>query len=147
MLATDIDPGAVAVAQANAARHVPDGRVTVVRADLLGPTASGSLDLIASNPPYVARGDAELHPHVAAHEPAVALYASDRGLGLYARLMPEAARALKPGGWLVVEMGRGQAAAVGELAGQAGLRVSDVKADLSGIPRVLSAQRPERATC
>ncbi len=147
LLATDIDPDAVAVARANVGRLIPDGRVTVVQADLLGPTEAGSLDLIASNPPYVAMGDALLHPHVAAHEPAVALYAPDEGLGLYARLMPAASRSLRPGGWLVVELGQGQAPAVGDLAARAGLQVQDVKADLSGIPRVLAAQRPDAVRC
>ena len=147
VLATDIDAGAAQVATDNARRLVPDGRVTVVQADLLGPAEPASLDLVASNPPYVAEGDPELHPFVAAHEPAAALYAADQGLGIYRRLMPAAARALRPGGWLVVELGQGQAQPVGALAAAAGLVPTDVKPDLSGIPRVLAARRPEGEPC
>jgi release factor glutamine methyltransferase len=146
VLATEIEPGAVEVARANVERLVP-GRVNVVQADLLGPAEPGSLDLIASNPPYVAEGDPALHPHVAAHEPAVALYASEQGLGIYRRLMPEAFHALRPGGWLVLEIGHGQAGPVGELVTKAGFVPTDVKADLSGIPRVIAAQRPPEAAC
>lgn len=146
ILATEIEPGAAAVARANVERLVP-GRVDVIEADLLAPAEPDSLDLVASNPPYVAEGDPDLHPFVAAHEPAAALYASDQGLGVYRRLVPAAARALKPGGWLVVELGQGQAPAVGEIAARAGLRPCAVKTDLSGIARVLSAQRPATDPC
>ncbi len=144
VLATEIDPQALEVAKANITRTVPDGRVTVVQADLLGPAQPSSQDMIVSNPPYVAEGDPSLHPNVASHEPAIALYGGQDGLAIYRRLAPAAARALKPGGWLVLELGQGQADAVTELVEHAGLGRVDVRSDLAGIPRVLSAQRAEQ---
>lgn len=141
ILATEIDGGAAASASRNVARLAPD-RVRVVRADLLGCIAARSLGLIVSNPPYIAEGDTDgLHPHVAAHEPAVALYAGDDGLAVYRRLLPEAAERLTGGGHLVLELGAGQGEAVTALASSSGFEVVDIRPDLAGIPRVLCARK------
>ena len=140
VVATELCPHAAAVAADNVRRLVPGDRVRVVRADLLGPIAQGGVDLVVSNPPYVAHGDPDLHPHVAAHEPAAALYGGEDGLAVYRRLLPAAARAIRGEGWLIVEIGRGQAEPVTALAAAAGLGVVDVTQDLAGIPRVLAAR-------
>ena len=142
VVATELEGGAARVAAGNAARLVPDGRVHVVRADLAAPLASASVDLIVSNPPYVASGDpSALHPHVAAHEPAAALFGGADGLAVYRRLLPESARVLRPGGHVIVELGQGQKDGVGKIARSAGLTLIDTRADLAGIPRVLCARR------
>lgn len=140
VVATDLSADAAAVAADNVRRLVLAERVTVVRADLLGPIAHGAVDLVVSNPPYVAHGDPELHPHVAAHEPAVALYGGEDGLSVYRRLLPAAAKAIRGDGWLILEIGQGQAEAVAALVADAGLGVVDVTKDLAGIPRVLAAR-------
>jgi release factor glutamine methyltransferase len=91
---------------------------------------------VAANPPYVT--DAELGglaPEVRDHEPRVALAAGPDGLAALGRLVAEAPRVLAPGGWLVVEVGAGQATAVRGLARFA--RVEVVR-DHAGIERVLA---------
>ena len=117
--ASDVDTDALAVARANLARQAPG--VALVCGDLLAPFRTAAFDLVAANPPYVA--DAELGglaPEVRDHEPRVALAAGPDGLAALGRLMAEAPRVLAPGGWLVVEVGAGQAAAVRRLAEEAG---------------------------
>src|SRR5437773_920753 len=117
--ASDVDTDALAVARANLARQAPG--VALVCGDLLAPFRTAAFDLVAANPPYVA--DAELGglaPEVRDHEPRVALAAGPDGLAALGRLMAEAPRVLAPGGWLVVEVGAGQAAAVRRLADEAG---------------------------
>lgn len=140
VVATELDAGAALVAAGNAA--MAGGRVRVLRADLLAPVGDGALDLVVGNPPYVAEGDrGALHPHVAAHEPALALFGGPDGLATYRRLLPQASRAVRPGGHVVLELGQGQAEAVTEIARAAGLTPLDVRPDLAGIPRVLCARR------
>ncbi len=142
VVATEVDAGAARVAADNAARLDPEGRVTVVRADLLAPVKACSLDLVVSNPPYVAEDDpAALHPHVAAHEPAVALYGGRDGLAVVRRLLPAAHRVLRPGAHAVLELGQGQARAAATVAREAGLEVVDVRPDLAGVDRVLCVRR------
>ena len=93
---------------------------------------------MVSNPPYVAGRDrASLQPEVRDYEPALALFGGDDGLDIYRRLVPEAARLLRHGGWLMMELG--EAAAVREMcAGWAGVEIVN---DLAGIPRVIVARR------
>src|SRR3954462_6517723 len=106
IIATDISAAALDIARANAARLGFDRRVTFLESDLLagisGVSNAAALDFVVSNPPYVATSDAAtLAEEVGKHEPHLALFAGERGLDVYARLIPEAERALKPGGWLV----------------------------------------------
>jgi len=139
--ATDIDPGALAVARANLARHAP--RVGLVCGDLVAAFRRGSVDVVASNPPYVAEGDhAGLLPEVRDHEPARALLAGPDGLAVLHRLVAVAPEVLVPGGWLIVEMGAGQATAVRSAVVRDG-RYAEVRTveDHASIERVLVARR------
>jgi release factor glutamine methyltransferase len=82
-----------------------------------------------------------LAPEVRDHEPRVALAAGPEGLAALGRLVAEAPRVLAPGGWLVVEMGAAQAAAVRRLAETTGRYArSEVVRDHAGIERVLAAR-------
>src|SRR2546428_270102 len=113
--ASDIDADALAVARANLARHAPG--VALVCGDLLAPFRAAAFDLVAANPPYVTDGElGGPAPEVRDHEPRVALAAGPDGLAALGRLVAEAPRVLAPGGWLVVEVGAGQAPAVRRLA-------------------------------
>lgn len=96
-------------------------------------------DLIVSNPPYVAVGD----PHLPAlrHEPVSALVSGADGLDAIREIVPAAQAHLLPGGWLFLEHGMGQDAAVRELLQQAGLEEVQTWPDLAGIPRVSGAKR------
>jgi release factor glutamine methyltransferase len=140
--ATDVSPAALAVAGDNARRLGLADRVSFVEGDLLQPLARhfGSIDLVVSNPPYVDEAAREsLAPEVRDHEPSLALFASDHGLGVYRRLAPAAHTALRPGGTLILELGAGQPDAVERICADAGLRVVRVLPDLQGIPRALVA--------
>lgn len=141
--AIDISAAALAVARWNVETHRLGGRVELIEGDLLGPLAGrpGSLDVVASNPPYVALAEAStLAPEVREHEPAVALYAGQDGLDVYRRLIPQARAALRTGGLLALEIGFGQRTALAEMLAE-WVDVRFVE-DYAGIPRVALAVRP-----
>jgi len=137
LLATEISVDALHVAQQNA--RALGAHVAFMACDLGAAFANGSFDLVISNPPYIAaRNRASLQPEVRDHEPALALFGGEDGLAVYQRLIPEAARLLRPGGWLMMELG--DAAAVREMcAAWTGVEIVN---DLAGIPRVITARRP-----
>jgi release factor glutamine methyltransferase len=145
VFATDSSGPALAVARRNADRLGLAGRVTFLEGDLLAPVAdrAGTIDLVASNPPYVDPADLPgLAPEVRDHEPRQALVAPGHVLSAYERLVPGAARALAPGGWLLLEVGQGQADAVSHVTRAAGLDVAEVRPDLQGILRIVVARAP-----
>jgi release factor glutamine methyltransferase len=132
VIATELSPGALAVARANAQRLGLD--VEMLEGDLLEPVA-GPLDAVLSNPPYVADRDRLTLPaDVARHEPAEALFAGPDGLDVIRRLIPAAVAS--GARRLVLEVGAGQAGAVGELVGAAFAEVETLR-DLAGIERVV----------
>jgi release factor glutamine methyltransferase len=141
VVALDRSADALAVARTN----VPP-RVRLVRGDWLAAVADASFDVVVSNPPYIAAGDlASLAPEVRDHEPLDALVAGADGLDAYRALAPQAARALVVGGWLVVEMGAGQAAGVAAIVDAVGqYDRCMVERDAAGIERVLAARRRGR---
>jgi release factor glutamine methyltransferase len=102
--------------------------------------AQGPFDLIVSNPPYIAEAD----PHLAAlrHEPRMALSSGPQGLDALSTLITQAPAQLAPGGWLLLEHGYDQAAAVRELLRAAGLSEPQSRLDLAGIERCSGARRP-----
>ena len=133
----DRSAGALAVAAANAARlGLP---VRFREASWLA--GAGAYDLIASNPPYVAEAD----PHLPAlrHEPREALTAGADGLDDLRRIVAEAPAHLLPGGWLLLEHGWDQAAAVRGLLAQAGLAEVTSRRDLAGHERCSGGRRLE----
>jgi release factor glutamine methyltransferase len=146
VVATEISAAGLLVARQNASRHGVDSRVVFAYGDLLperlGPTFE-RLDLIVSNPPYVPEGDRPtLQPEVRDYEPAEALFAGPDGLDVIRRLIPAAAQRLKPGGYLVFEIGVAQDRGVtGLISATPSLRMLDLRNDLQGIPRTVVAQR------
>lgn len=139
--ATDISSAALAVARRNAARHVVSARIHFVESNLLDKLPS-AFDLIASNPPYIGRREAEtLMREVREHEPAVALYGGEEGYEFYADLITQAAALLKPGGILVLELGHHSLPAVRPLLDSRTWTSIGITDDLAGIPRVLAAER------
>jgi release factor glutamine methyltransferase len=137
IVATDVSPAALAVARSNAARHRVEDRIRFVEADLV--TALEPVDLIVSNPPYVAvREAAALPPEVREYEPAVALFAGPDGLGVYRRLFAAARMAIKRSGRLIVELGYNQTADVAASARERGWEVEMVRRDLQGIERAMT---------
>jgi release factor glutamine methyltransferase len=143
VFATDISAAALAVARRNACRHGVAARVHLLQGNLLDALAGPPLDLIVSNPPYVGRREADHLPHeVRAHEPAQALYGGECGQELYAPLIAQAARRLRSGGILVLELGYNALPHVRPLFDtEKDWQQIRLTQDLAGIPRVLSAQR------
>ena len=134
--AVDASADALDVARANAQRLGLAVRFT--QADWLAGAAS-SYDLIVSNPPYIAAGD----PHLPglSHEPSSALVSGADGLDDIRRIVMAAPGHLAPGGWLLLEHGHDQAAAVRTLLTAAGFEAVQSRPDLAGIERCSGAQR------
>jgi release factor glutamine methyltransferase len=150
--ATDISSDALEVAKRNASRHGVAARIWFIETDLLAgvsyaPLATSrsplSFDLIASNPPYIARNEAStLQREVRDHEPHIALFGGDSGVEIYARLIEQAESLLAPGGTLLIELGYGAAERVREMVeARAAWNHVSITNDLAGIPRVLAATR------
>jgi release factor glutamine methyltransferase len=135
--ATEISPDALEIARANAARLGLDHRVTFHCTDLLLGLA-GPFDIVASNPPYVGESEYDkVQLEVRKFEPRSAVFAGPEGMDVIRRLAPQARDLLKNGGWLAMEIGFSQEAAVRQL-----LRDwRDVRTvpDLQGIPRIVVA--------
>ncbi|MFM9926526.1 peptide chain release factor N(5)-glutamine methyltransferase [Variovorax sp. H27-G14] len=128
--AVDASAGALAVAQANAQRlGLP---VRFAQANWLDGAGNG-YTVIASNPPYIASGD----PHLPAlrHEPVSALVAGADGLDDIRQIVQHAPAHLAPSGWLLLEHGHDQAAAVRQLLAERGFADVQSRDDLAGIPR------------
>ena len=112
----------------------------LVACDLLSALAGGAFDLVVSNPPYVPLSErAGLQREVRDFEPAVALFAGPTGYEIYERLVVDARRVLRPGGWLVMELGFGTHERVLAMLG-AGWEEARLVPDLAGIPRVAAAR-------
>lgn len=137
--AVDFYPEALEVARRNAERHRVIERISLLQSDLLAQVGGAEFDLVLSNPPYIANGE-KLEPQVADYEPRSALYAGPTGLEVYKRLIPQASRVLKSKGWLMMEIGYGQQAALNALLG--GWSEVSFVPDLQGIQRVVQAQKP-----
>jgi release factor glutamine methyltransferase len=137
LIATDTSAAALEVARANAARLGLGGRVEFVETML--PPELPRLDLIVANLPYVAEREwASLEPEVTRWEPREALLAGPDGLDVLRTAIPLAATAAPA---LALEVGIGQAQAVGEMLFEAGFTTVETRADLAGIPRVVWGQR------
>jgi release factor glutamine methyltransferase len=144
--AVDLSTGALEVARGNAERHGVADRIHFHQGDALGPLLeqglSGRFDLVASNPPYVSRNEADsVQEEVRRWEPEMAVFAGERGDEVIARLIPQAAAALRRGGHLVMEISLPRLAPVRALI-EADGRFDDVAdyPDLAGMPRVVIAR-------
>lgn len=137
--ATDISLDALRVASANAASL--RAQVQFAAGDLLQAFAPHSMDAVISNPPYVGLHEADgLQREVRDFEPHVALFGGERGTEIYARLVEQARSVLRPGGWLLFELGWKSLDAVEAMLSEGWSDIEAI-ADLSGIPRVLAARR------
>ena len=135
--ATEISPAAAAVAARNALSL--GARVHIVVGDLAEAIAAGSMSLIVANPPYVPLAQRDgLQREVRDFEPHAALFGGATGFEIYQRIVADAPRVLRPGGWLIMELGFGCEAGVREML--AGWHEIEVTPDLAGIPRVIAAR-------
>jgi release factor glutamine methyltransferase len=138
--ATDISSAALEVARANAVRHQLESRIQFREADLLTGIEDNSFDFIVSNPPYVGESEEDqVQLEVRKFEPRSAVFAGPTGVEVIARLIPQARAALKPGGWLVMEISGTIAEKIKELLRDWNDVV--IRPDLQSIPRVVQARK------
>lgn len=143
-VATDVSGGALEVAAANAETHGVRERLTLLRGDALGPLAGREavLDAVLSNPPYIVRGDPDLAPDVAAHEPEDALYVpGDDPNELVERIAREALPLLRPGGFVAFEVGHTGAQDAAARLTALGYTAVEITPDLAGIERIVTGVR------
>jgi len=139
--ATDISPAALEIARANAARHQLENRIHFRQTDLLAGLEHNPFDFVVSNPPYVGESEEDsVQLEVRKFEPRQAVFAGRTGTEVIEKLIPQAHAALKPGGWLVMEMSGTIAERVRKLL--AGWSEVQITNDLQGIARVVTALKP-----
>jgi len=137
----DISPAALAVASNNSDCLALAGRSQFVAGDL-AKLPDKPFDLVVSNPPYISVSEYhELMPEVRDYEPQLALLAGEDGLDCYRLIAAQAPKILKPGGWLLFEIGYQQEKSVSELLATAGLVEIYCRQDYASNPRVVAGRR------
>jgi release factor glutamine methyltransferase len=145
VIATDVSPAALAVASNNAARQGLNTQIEFLEGDLLAPLAGrdleGAVDFLASNPPYVPARDSHMLQRELDWEPREALFGGPEGIDFYRRLLADAPQYVKPGGYLVCEIGYTQLDAIREMIDPVVWGAVIIKDDLQGIPRTLAIKK------
>ena len=140
----DVSAPALAVARENIAALGLAGRVSAEQLDVRcdPPRALGSFDMIVSNPPYIRDDEMpELDASVRDYEPALALAAGADGLDFYRAIAEKWTPLLRLGGWMLLEVGEGQAPDVTALLRRAGLRSLGTARDTAGTERVVFGRK------
>ena len=146
ILATDVSWRALRVARANALAHAVAGRIAFLRGNLWqavnGQAPASSVDLVVANPPYVPTRDvATLMPEIQ-WEPRLALDGGADGLRVQRDIIAASPERIRPGGFLLLEIGAEQAEAILALLGKTGrFETGRIFRDLAGRPRVIAARR------
>lgn len=143
----DVSAEALKVAKKNVNDLKLGGRCTCVRVDVRQKAAPflGKFDLIVSNPPYVTTAEFErLDPSVRDYEPRLALDGGADGLDFYRAIVQNFTDAIRPGGYLALEFGMGQADAVCAILERADYEIAELRADNSGITRAVLARHGQR---
>ena len=141
-----VDRSAEALTLARLNRRLVGKAVELVQGDLTTPLAAESLDALVSNPPYLTDAEyAALEPSVARWEPRTALAAGPDGLDATTRLLDDARRVLRAGGWIALEVDTSRAERVAGLARRFGWDGVEVGVDPFGRERYVLARRNERS--
>jgi len=140
MVATDVSEAALALARRNAREHRVE--IDFVLSDWFDALAPGQFDLIVSNPPYVAAGDAHLERGDLRFEPRFALVGGEDGLACIREIAAHAQVRLQPGGCLLMEHGYDQGDRCVELLSSLGYAEVADFLDLAGRPRVCAGVWP-----
>ena len=137
--ASDVSDGALELAAENAAQNKAD--ITFVKSDMFE-DITDSFDIIVSNPPYIPTQDINgLEKSVKDYEPTLALDGGTDGLDYYKIIAVDGINHLNAGGKLFLEVGIGQANAVKELLEQAGFINVEIRKDISGVERMIKAEK------
>ena len=138
--AIDISPAALEIARANAARLQFESRIHFQEGNLLEGFSHETFDLVVSNPPYVGESEEDtVQLEVRKFEPRNAVFAGPKGTAVIESLIPQAYAALKPGGWLIMEISGAISEEVKRLL--EGWDEISLKPDLQSIPRVAIARK------
>ncbi len=147
VVGVDISGRALDYARANARELGLEARVQWLLGSLWEPVAAagGFFDLVTANPPYVADGQWQALPRqVREYEPRLALAGGEDGLALVRDIIGGSRAFLRAGGWLLLELGQGQAGPAGELARSSGVFDKiETEKDLAGVERVLACRRSD----
>jgi release factor glutamine methyltransferase len=147
LVATDISREALLLARRNADKAGVSEKIVFVQGDLFSPfrllEGREPFDLILSNPPYIVRSEMmELAREVKDFEPALALDGGEDGFVFHREIIFQSPRYLRRGGWLLLEVGQGQARGVSEMMERDGTFYSVGRIqDLSGIERVVKGRK------
>lgn len=145
--ALDLSENALEVARENAGRYGLADKITFLKGDLFEPVKDlgleGKVSMILSNPPYIPDGELDkLQPEIRYYEPIVALDGGEDGLDFYRRIIAESPLYLHGGGYVILEIGYGQAKGISCLLNDSGFyKDIEIKKDLAGIERVIKARR------
>jgi release factor glutamine methyltransferase len=143
MAATELSAAALEVARENARKLLgPDHKIAFVQGDLYE-GVEGAFDIICSNPPYIGEAEyATLAREVTLYEPRQALVAGPGGTEFHRRIAEGARERLKPGGWLLMEMGAEQRQALTTILEETKI-FDDIsfRSDYAGLDRVVIARR------
>ena len=138
----DVSEKALVIAGKNAQRHQVSERLELKPSDVFGALNDEKFDLIVSNPPYIPRRDIEdLQAEVRRFEPLNALTDGENGLSIIKKIITDAPRFLKPNGFLLMEIGFGQAAAVKAMFAAKFWQSIEILPDLQNIPRMVKSQK------
>lgn len=138
----ELDPAHVALIRENIRENgLDESRADVRSGDLFVPFAGERFDVIATNPPYIP-STRTLDASVLDHEPAIALFSEEDGLGLIRRIATESAQHLLPKGELWMECDESNAAIAAELVSAGGASSADMRTDQYGRPRIVMGYYP-----
>lgn len=140
---TDFSEKTIEVARENA-RINGIGNVVFMKGDLYEPVRDMKFDIVVSNPPYIRREDiSNLSPEIKGWEPKEAIDGGDDGLHFYREILLKSPCYLVSGGFLILELGQGEAEDVMKIAENYGLRCLSVIKDYAGIERILHLIPPK----
>ncbi len=143
VVGVECSPEALRVAEENVRTLGLHDRVSLRAGDLLEPLGDlrGAVDLVIANPPYIPSGEiSNLPSEVRDYEPHAALDGGPDGMVLHRRIIAQAPGFLKPGGWLLMEMGESQADPLAEAIERSGLEEIQVRRDFRGIERIIGGR-------
>jgi release factor glutamine methyltransferase len=140
LVLADVSPDALALTRENAT-SLELSNVEIVESDLFS-AVTGDFDGIVANLPYVPDSERATMSREVLHDPALALFSGPDGLDLIRRFVPAAFEHLKPGGWLVMEIGHDQASQVAGFLQSSSFTDIGVENDLSGVARFPFARKP-----
>jgi release factor glutamine methyltransferase len=141
--ATDISERALQVARKNAQRNNVADRISFIQGDMFTSLKVQRFDMIISNPPYISYRDFPLLPEgIRCYEPHMALIAGNDGTEFHRQLIEEGLSYLKPGGWLIMEMGTGQGKTIQKYFEAAQCyEAINIRHDYAGMERVIKGRR------